>query len=653
MMRFIFTFLLAYFLVSSDAQAQNNPSQAEPPHAAPTLISPVTGTGSGPTVPVAVHIKLEKGWHTYWRTPGEAGLAPTFDWTGSENIKETAVKWPAPYRFSTSGLDNFGYVDDVTFPIDITLVDSTKPLPLKLKLDIVVCSDICLPETHNLTLDIPNAPASASNNAHSYHAALKKIPTAESLSLQFTSGYLDFDSTNSNYLTLTAKTAVYPSAHTDIFVENSAGLVFGKPSVSYSTPNQEATFRLPAHTEDSFESLVQQMADNALTLTVVDGSTATEHTLKLSPRPEGLPAINPQPALEKVVETLTFAKIALFAFLGGLILNLMPCVLPVLSLKVLSVVSHGGKENRRTIFKNFMASAAGIIFSFWVMAAGLIALKAIGATIGWGIQFQHPAFLVFLIVTVLIFAASMWGTFDIPLPAFVARNIPARHEHEPTLLGHFMTGAFATLLATPCTAPFLGTAIGFALARDAGEIFSVFSMIGLGLAAPYILLSVSPRVFKYMPKPGKWMITLKKILSLALIATAAWLINVLITISTTSTLDHGWQAFDEALIKPAVDDGKTVIVDVTADWCLTCKANKRLVLEQADIIDALSGPEIVRLQADWTHRDETIAAYLRSHGRYGIPFNIVYGPGAPEGIPLPELLSKKAVLNALAQAAGE
>jgi suppressor for copper-sensitivity B len=163
----------------------------------------------------------------------------------------------------------------------------------------------------------------------------------------------------------------------------------------------------------------------------------------------------------------------------------------------------------------------------------------------------------------------MWGLFDIALPRFIARNIPARHEHEPTLAGHFLTGIFATLLATPCSAPFLGTAVGFALAREPGWIFAVFTMIGLGLAAPYVALALSPRAFGFLPRPGRWMVALKKILALLLVVTAAWLASVLVTITTTPALDAGWTPFDEALITPAIDEGKVVVVDVTADWCLT------------------------------------------------------------------------------------
>jgi suppressor for copper-sensitivity B len=247
----------------------------------------------------------------------------------------------------------------------------------------------------------------------------------------------------------------------------------------------------------------------------------------------------------------------------------------------------------------------------------------------------------------------MWGFFEIPMPRFIAKHIAARHEHEPTLAGHFLTGVFATLLATPCSAPFLGTAVGFALARGTFEIFLIFTFLGLGLALPFIILALSPRLFKYMPRPGKWMVTLKKVLSVALLLTAVWLANVIITLQTMPALDDGWQELDTAAIPTLVQEGKTVVVDVTADWCINCKVNKKLVLDQSDIVEAMSHENIVRMQGDWTQHDESIAAYLRQYGRYAIPFNVIYGPGAPGGILLPELLTKRDVQDALDEAAGE
>lgn len=641
----IFTALLLLLTLALPAQAQ----QTE--HATARLFSPLVATGSAEQVSVAVEITMEKGWKTYWRTPGDAGLAPVFDWAGSENFKAAVARYPAPHRFTVADMDNFGYHDRVIFPLDVTLVEAGKPLSLALKLDILVCSDICVPETKNLSFTLPAGEATPSRDSGAYNDAIAALP--QTVEGAFTQAYIDFDRENRNYLVVSVQQDSAPARDGDLFVENDAAIVFGKPEVSYDSRTKIATYRAPAHSTATIDALNKALSSGDLTFTLTHNGTAIEGKTMLGTRPAG-DADGIAPSLSDKAREFDL-RILLIALLGGLVLNLMPCVLPVLSMKVLSVLSHGGKsrENRGQIFRNFMASALGIVFSFWVMASALAVLKASGESIGWGIQFQHPVFLVFLIVILVGFAANMFDVFEIPLPRFIARHIPARHEHEPTLVGHFMTGAFATLLATPCTAPFLGTAVGFALARGTFEIFVIFTFLGLGLALPYMLLALSPGLFKYMPKPGRWMRTLKRFMALLLLITAGWLANVLVTVTTTPALDDGWQKFDAALIQPAVEEGRTVVVDITADWCLTCKANKKLVLQKKDVVEALSAPNIVRLQADWTHRDETIAEYLRSFGKYGIPFNVVYGPAAPEGIVLPELLTKDAVLHALTEAAGE
>lgn len=643
-------FLLLTFLFFSF------PSFASAPPAASSarLFSPVEGVGQIDSVPVGIEITLKEGWKTYWRTPGEAGLAPVFDFKNSTNVKETKIFWPAPHRFVAFGIENFGYKNRVVFPLDIVPEKRGEGVSLDLKLDILVCEEICVPESHRLTLGIPVGANGVSKDHPLYEEAITTIPEKDgNESFHFDDRVSLEEKDGKKYLVASAAMNAAPSDEADLFVEHSSYPTLEKPTIEYDETSTRATFRAAFKTDEPLSKLQEDLSKGAMTLTYADDKMeglkkSFETSLSLDPPPI-------QTATPDATEAIGLS-ILLVAFLGGLILNLMPCVLPVLSLKILSVVSHGGKDHRihrAEIFKNFMASAAGILFSFWIMAAALAALKSAGETIGWGIQFQHPGFLIFLIVILLFFAVNLWGLFEIPLPRFIARNISQKHEHQPTLIGHFMTGAFATLLATPCTAPFLGTAVGFALARDASTIFTIFTFLGLGLAFPYMLLAVMPRIFKYMPRPGAWMIHFKKVLSVALALTAVWLIHVLVTLTTAPVLDAGWTKFDEKLIKEALDDGKTVIVDITADWCLTCKANKKFVLEQKDVVAALSAPNIVKLQADWTQRDEVIATYLRKHGRYGIPFNIVYGPAKSEGIVLSELLTKKEVMDALSEVTGE
>jgi len=384
-------------------------------------------------------------------------------------------------------------------------------------------------------------------------------------------------------------------------------------------------------------------------------------------------------------------------------------VLPVLSIKLLTVVAHGGGDPR-PVRTGFLASAAGILVSFAVLATGAVLLKQSGLAAGWGIQFQQPLFLAAMVMILVLFAGNLWGLFEFHLPGAVADGAAgAGHGHG--LGGHFLTGAFATLLATPCSAPFLGTAVGFALSRGPLEIYAVFAALGLGLALPYLAVAAFPGLATRLPRPGPWMVTLRYVLGLALIATAAWLVTVLATqtsfavgglvtlliaaalvalwqlrglsgrargatwgvvgalsvlalvISASLTRpdadvdvavieDGVWQPFDRAQIDREVAAGRIVFVDVTADWCLTCQVNKALVLNIGAVRDRLGSDNVVAMKADWTRPDPRITRFLADFGRYGIPFNVVYGPGAPEGVPLPEILTEGKVLAGFQRAGG-
>ncbi|MEK9646313.1 MAG: thioredoxin family protein, partial [Alphaproteobacteria bacterium] len=404
-----------------------------------------------------------------------------------------------------------------------------------------------------------------------------------------------------------------------------------------------------------------------------------------------------------------FAAILGLALLGGLILNLMPCVLPVLSIKLLTVISHGGETPGR-IRAGFVASAAGIVVCFLLLGTAAVGLKAAGLAAGWGIQFQQPVFLAFMIAVITLFACNMWGLFEIRLPDAVSDAAATAGHGTGGLAGHFLTGAFATLLATPCTAPFLGTAVGFALSRGAMEIYAVFMFLGIGLALPWLLVAAFPVLVNRLPRPGHWMTTLKRILSIALVGTALWLLSVMwfqiggpatmmiallmtaigftiwqyrhlsdrarfatwIVVGLLTAIsmvgagsfagggasgevaakDDVWRKFDLAAIDREVAKGNTVLVDVTADWCLTCQVNKSLVINRGRVAEIIGGGRIVAMKADWTRPDPEIADYLKSFGRFGIPFNAVYGPSAPNGVPLPEILTESAVLAAIGKAGG-
>ena len=427
-----------------------------------------------------------------------------------------------------------------------------------------------------------------------------------------------------------------------------------------------------------------------------DAGTDTEPT---AGSPAGAPGAGTSPA-----STVPgFLMILVFAFLGGVVLNAMPCVLPVLSLKIFGLMKSAG-QGRRHLLAGTLATTAGIVLSFWLLALAAVLASKTGAAVGWGIQFQQPGFVTFLAVVVVLFSLNMWGLFEIPLPQSMAQV--AGGAQREGLVGHFVSGLFATLMATPCSAPFLGTAVGFALAQDALTIFTVFTAIGLGLASPYLIIAILPRAVDLMPKPGSWMVTVRGVMGFLLAAAAIWLFYVLagqiqpeslalvqlslLGVALATWLVHqakgpsvkrfaialgvvaavasvavaagaepasqgvagssriAWQPFDEAEAEALSRDGRLVFVDFTADWCLTCKANERLVIETDAIVEAFETHEVVAMKGDWTNRDDTIGEYLGRYGRSSVPFYILYRPGS-EPLPFGEVLTKGRVLDALAE----
>jgi suppressor for copper-sensitivity B len=480
----------------------------------------------------------------------------------------------------------------------------------------------------------------------------------------------------------------------DIFIEDDKNISFGAPAIKINDDGHAVIFRVkPSDTLPDG----MKLAGLPLTLTIVDGDHALEEHI-VAPPSTTTPASPIPPPLPLYVAVL-------LAILGGFILNLMPCVLPILSLKILSVIGHGGGE-KRLVRQSFLITASGILFSFLVLAGVTILLKEFGLTLGWGVQFQQPVFLTCLILLLTLFAANMWGLFEMQLPRWFADNLHNASYH-PKLAGDFTTGAFATLLATPCSAPFLGTAVGFALASSSLNILIIFAALGFGMILPYLAIALMPRLATNLPRPGVWMAKLRHLLGYALASTAFWLtwvlaaqitprfaafvglsmagIVILLAFNKVSTVkkkrlikiglldfaivalalaisgslmpkktaevDTLWLPFSERAIAADVDEGKTVFVDVTADWCLTCKANKKFILSQDAITQRVFHSDVIAMQADWTNPDPIISAFLRRYGRYGIPFNVVFGPGAPQGIVLPELLTPSGVTQALDKAA--
>ena len=637
------------------------------------------------SISAGLHLQLGEGWKTYWRSPGEVGLPPSIVWAGSKNIEEAEFLWPAPERFTAFGIENFGYHDEVVFPIRIVLSDPGMPVALRARVSLLTCSTVCVPQEFNLSLDLPRASGIDNEAAGLISAYSARVPDDGTESgIRITSAHLDDEET---VLTLTARSDE-PFEAPDVFPELGEGTAFGKPDIRLGKGGQLLWARLPILTAASDPPELQ--------VTVTDGTRAATLNPVLS---EDAPA--PPFSVAAVVPGLgELAWIAALAFLGGLILNVMPCVLPVLSIKLSSAVKSGGLSPAR-IRTGFAVSALGVLAFMWVLAGATIAARGFGLTVGWGMQFQNPVFLAVMLVVLVIFSANLFGLFEIALPSSWQTRL-SRAGGGAGYGGDFATGAFTAILATPCSAPFLGTAIAFALAGRAVDIAVIFTALGVGLSLPYLVVAAVPQLVRRLPRPGRWMIVIKIILGLALAATAAWLFWVLSGVAgqkaalwvgvtsigavallslrripiiaripgaavlavvalalagylpetgtSVTTAATDWAKFDRSEIARHVSTGQVVFVDVTADWCLTCKANKALVLDREPVASRLREPGIVAMQADWTRPDETISRYLESFGRYGIPFNVVYGPGAPDGVVLPELLSTAAVLEVLTKA---
>jgi suppressor for copper-sensitivity B len=345
-----------------------------------------------------------------------------------------------------------------------------------------------------------------------------------------------------------------------------------------------------------------------------------------------------------------FWWIMLLAFAGGLILNVMPCVLPVLSIKLFGLLQHGGSD-RRVVIRDALASAAGIIVSFVIGAVIAITVRKTGQAVGWGIQFQNPGFLAFLIAVLFIFTLNLWGVFEIHLPRRLS-HLGAATEDDEGLLSYFTSGMLATLLATPCSAPFLGTAVGFALSQPAGTTLGIFGAAGVGMATPYLLLAAVPQALTWLPRPGAWMQRVRFLMGFLLLGTAIWLGSIfarqvgLVKSQAGAEAATQWVSFDRQKIPGYLAQGKTVFVDVTADWCFTCKYNERFVLNTAAVQQVFDQQDIVLMKADWTNRDNEIGDYLKGFNRYGIPFYALYRPGQ-EPVVLSEFLTASQVLKAL------
>jgi suppressor for copper-sensitivity B len=632
------------------------------------LVATTQAIGPGQqTLRLGLHVRLDPEWKIYWRSPGTAGLPPVLTWSDSANLAETVLRWPAPKRFELFGLQSFGYADEVVLPIDARLAEPGAPALLRADVAYLVCRDICIPGTARVALDLGAGPPAPSAAAHLIERFAGRVPVSAAAARVTLAA-----ETGNRALVVTAQ-AERPFVAPDLFIETTALSDLPAPRIAFADAGREARF--------VFQD-VALPSGTTLTATLVDGPLALEGTLVAAP-----------PAR-------TIGAVLLIALLGGLILNLMPCVLPVLALKVTGLAGLAGARPAAARL-SLLATAAGVVLSMLALGAALAAVRAAGGAIGWGIQFQQPLFLAFMAALTGLFAFNLWGLFTIGAPRWAGGLAEAAPRRG--LAGDLATGALATLLATPCSAPFVGTAAAWALTRGSGEILAVFAALGTGLALPWLALAAAPGLAALLPRPGAWMIRLRAVMGVLLAGTCVWLLTVLAkqigqeaTLAVAGALAAAgavlWLARGRRLAVPAAAalalgavalpgftsppptavasettavlafsaseaerrarSGETLLVDITADWCVTCQVNKAMVLERGAVAERIASGAVAIMRGDWTRPDPAIAAYLAEHGRVGIPFNAVYGPAAPHGIALPELLTESAVLDAFARAGG-
>jgi suppressor for copper-sensitivity B len=644
---------------------------------------------------IGLRAQLKPGWKAYWRSPGVAGYGARLNWDGLKNVKSAQVHWPIPHRFHTDfGMVNV-YEGDFVLPISLEVLDLSKPVQGEVKADLLVCDkSLCVPVQQTLRLNLPPG-AGEKNTAQALQIlkALGQGPSPENNTVLKVEGaeISGNDIPPTIRVHLTKPDGFDPAQLPELFMEIDKYFL-DAPLASLSNDHKTIVYSaLVFPNENKIPSPIPNLVGKSIRLTV-----GLENQGKVF-------GFETKTILQ--TQSLTFslyAGILLIAFLGGLILNIMPCVLPVLSLKVLSVMRQGGRDNK-LVRREFMATVLGIIFSFLVLACVELFLKASGHALGWGVQFQQPVFVIGLVCMLTIFAASLFGFFEFRLPNFLS-SIGGVKPHQESLAGSFLEGSLVTILATPCTAPLVGTALAFSLSRGSFEIISIFCTMGLGLAFPFLLLALYPSFAAKLPKPGAWMIRVKVTLGFLLILTSIWLLFVLkgqigmnstilvttlmalvlillsnahfkiekakkltwmlvsgliigsLFLSTLSrqtkpklTLNEKtlWQPFHPDKIPEYVKANKIVFVNVTADWCLTCQVNKFFALKNASVIEELSKNDVITMEADWTNHNIEITSYLESFNQYGIPFYAVYGCKNRTGTFLGQILTPQIIIDAI------
>jgi thiol:disulfide interchange protein/DsbC/DsbD-like thiol-disulfide interchange protein len=656
------------------------------------------GLQPGKTAWLGLKLEHIPHWHTYWKNPGDSGLPTTMEWTLPAGLSAGDIDWPTPTKLPIGPLLNFGYEGTVVLPVPL-LVSAAPPgaVTVRLRADWLVCQVECIPQSGEFDLRV-DANAPTTTHAADFERALAARPVnvdAATATARVEKGALHFEVRGLPGVQ-GREAAVFPEV---------AGVVDNPTPVTQRWQGNAWLASWP---------LSSQRSASPITLPLVlayDGGPALRVDAKFSgqwpgdPDDPGVAVTSSATVVNEVAagpSHIGFFTALLFAFIGGVILNLMPCVFPVLSLKVLALTQHAGSAKQR--WSSALAYAAGVVLSFLALAGMLIAARAGGEHLGWGFQLQAPGMVVALAALFTLIGLNLAGVFEVG--SFLPSSVASLRSRDPTV-DSFITGVIAAAVASPCTAPFMGAALGAALTWPVAQGLAVFALLGLGVAAPYLLVSAVPAIGRALPRPGRWMQTFKVALSFPMFATVVWLTwvlgqqagidgaaalllallalalgawwwgqrpetgvrRVISTVaivllavgafvwaaplwraegSTRAAANVGglWQPWSPEKVSALRAAGRKVFVDFTAAWCVTCQYNKRTTLANAEVLAAFESGQVATLRADWTSRDAVIAAELQRLGRSGVPVYVFYD-GAKAPRLLSELPSVEEVLSAV------
>ena len=679
------------------------------------LISDAATVAPGQTVYLGLEQKIIPNWHTYWKNPGDSGTSTSIEWTLPAGVAAGDIIWPAPSRFDIGPITNYGYSDQVVLLTKLTVPASQaigSQIPIEAKASWLVCEESCIPQDARLKITLAVA-ATASGNGEQKQiidAALKKIPQAVS----WPAAYQRQDGKLQAKLTMPADVGGKPAAqfvgqHTLRFYPADWGTAAHNAPQAFKLDGQQFTIELaPGETPPAPNAPVRGVLV-AEEKTAPGGHGVIVHAVEFgasTAAPNTKNAAVPAPVSSD--ENITLWRALLLAFIGGIVLNLMPCVFPVLSIKALGLLKHSDLSSAQKRAQG-LAYTAGVLASFSLLALALIVIKNLGAQVGWGFQFQSPYFVLGVAYLIFVVGLSLSGVFALGGPANLGSSLASRSGYS----GSFFTGVLATIVATPCTAPFMGAALGFALTQPSLVLWLVFLALGLGLALPYMLISAWPALHRILPKPGLWMERLKQALAFPMYGAAVWLVWVLaqqagvnavplalggmlmlaliawIFDSTRNTsggtrmaangvllaaalatvglsfqavrmlaatpaqlaqtgAGQGWEAYSPPRLAELREQGKPVFMNLTAAWCITCLVNEKVALSQPEFKQLLQKEGITYMKGDWTNQDAQISALLKQYGRSGVPLYLFYPSGTgSEAAVLPQILTPDIVSSAL------